>query len=250
MKRVLVSPLPKLEKPSLLSEDESHHLIHVFRLKNGDTVECLDGEGHYTTAELQLLGKGKAQVVAKQETQSNENLLSLPLSIECSLLKSEAMEWVIEKSVEIGVRHFYPVETAHSVIQTAKKGGDFFKDRWQKIADQALKQCGRLDRMHIHLPQELPMALARKTENRFWLNETEKESAPMLLNKLSSSPSIKKEVTLLVGPEGGWSTAELEFLQKSVLQNTVQSISLGPWVFRAETAVLFAASLSAAAMRV
>ena len=255
MKRALVNPLPKPNQPSLLDEDESHHLVHVFRLKNGDTVECLDGEGNKCLANLELLGKGKARVLLQGDILRDETLLSLPIALECSLLKAEAMEWVIEKSVEIGVRHFYPIQTAHSVIQTSKKGPEFFQERWQKIANQALKQCGRLDKMHVHLPTEMKTALIRNTTHRMWLNETQKDisknNAATLMQKLSEiKPTLlhqknDTEITLLIGPEGGWSAIEIDFLNKI---NT-HSVSLGPWVFRAETAAIFAASLSVAIMR-
>ena len=66
-----------------------------------------------------------------------------------AVLKGPSMEWVIEKSVELGVKLFIPVITDHTVVQFKSKGPEVFKERWQKIADQALKQCNRLKKWKL-----------------------------------------------------------------------------------------------------
>ena len=68
------------------------------------------------------------------------------------MLKADAMSWAIEKAVELGVSRLTPVIADHCVVKLTK-GPTEFRERWQRIADQALKQCGRLERMTIEDPR-------------------------------------------------------------------------------------------------
>ena len=247
MKRVLISQLPTLKQSQELPEDEAHHLIHVLRISNGDTLECLNGKGQFSEAKAEFLGKGKVRVVALSDPKSNPKLLSQPITLEMSILKGDAMEWTIEKAVEIGVRQFVPLQTAHCVVQVDKKGPEAFQERWQKIADQALKQCGRLDRMVIEKPVSLELGMQRKTPIRLWLDENTRNDSPSLIEALGTvdGATLIQGVSFLMGPEGGWSERERDFLAR---QNSIR-VSAGPWVYRAETAALFAASVIANSMR-
>ncbi len=246
MKRVLIPTLPHDEKGIVLPDDEAHHLIQVLRVRNGDQIECLDGNGSFCRTKIELIGKGSARVIPLSKPESNPKLLSLPLRLEMAILKGDAMEWVIEKAVEIGVREFIPLETAHGVVQLDKKGPAAFRERWQKIADQTLKQCGRLDRMKVSNP--IPFQDITKTKStRFFLDEASRANTPSLIEALSHDPKklVLDGVSIVVGPEGGWNDIERLFISK----NSIPSVSLGPWVLRPETAALFAASLIVGSMR-
>jgi RsmE family RNA methyltransferase len=117
-----------------------------------------------------------------------------------AVLKSQAMEWVIEKSVELGVEEVIPVLTAHTVVQIKNKGPELFQERWQKIADQALKQCGRLNQMVIHKPVTFDTILATSCRtstrsfvgHRFWTDELARGEEPFLL--IPCSKKLKKTV--------------------------------------------------------
>ena len=84
-------------------------------------------------------------------------------------LKGDAMDWVVEKSVELGVRNLQPVVTDHTVVQMDKKGPKVVA-RWQKIADEALKQCGRLQRMDFQ-PIAVQEVASGKDGSRFGRHE-------------------------------------------------------------------------------
>ncbi len=246
MKRILIPVLPTDEKGLVIPEDEAHHLIQVLRARNGDEVECLDGKGSFCRGRVEFTGKGSARILPLSKPESNPKLFSVPLRLEMAILKGDAMEWVIEKAVEIGVRDFVPLETAHCVVQLDKKGPAAFRERWQKIADQALKQCGRLDRMKVFDP--IPFQDVTKTPStRFFLDESSRANTPNLIEALSKDPKrlVTEGVSIVVGPEGGWNDAERRYIS----QSSIPSVSLGPWVLRAETAALFAASLIVGSMR-
>ncbi|MBL7716910.1 MAG: 16S rRNA (uracil(1498)-N(3))-methyltransferase [Bdellovibrionales bacterium] len=254
-KRVLCRELPRIGKEIPLSPAESNHLISVLRLQNGDQVEAMDGKGQSVLATLRIRSKEAFLAYiqgqeAKRANQGSGNQAEvLPIHLELAILKGDAFEWVIEKAVEMGVSRLTPLETAHTVVQISKKGPEAFRDRWQKIADQALKQCGRLTAMQIDLPVRLENHVtASGKENRLIAMEDQRNEARFLLDQLGSWTASEmgpgKEVRILIGPEGGWSASE-----RALLPAHGTLISLGPVVFRAETAALFSASLAAGWLR-
>lgn len=248
MKRILVPKLPGTETPILLPDEEAHHLIQVLRIRNGETVEALDGKGAKMDVVIQLLGKGKAEARSASPEVRDERLSALPITLEMAVLKGDAMEWTVEKAVELGVRTFIPVVCAHAVVQLDRKGPEYYQERWQKIADQALKQCGRLERMRVRAPLPLETLLTEKRALRLWAHEGSRADSPHLFQALATvdaAERVMNGVAILIGPEGGWSASERELLSRSACTST----SLGPWVYRAETAALFATSLVAASMR-
>lgn len=255
MKRLLIEKLPLPGQPSELSEAEAKHAIQVFRLRNGDRIELIDGKGHALQAILRTQGKRVWTESSGEQSspsfQSHPALLSLPITVELAVLKGDAMEWAIEKSVELGVRTLVPVLSKHCVVQMDRKGPEIFLERWQKIADQSLKQCGRLEKMEILLPLSLEMRLSQvpstPTHPRLYADEAAKGDAEQFLAEWLEKNVAREmeELTLLIGPEGGWSELERPALEHS----SHGQISLGPWVLRAETACLYAASLANAHFR-
>jgi 16S rRNA (uracil1498-N3)-methyltransferase len=247
MKRVLIEKLPAANQPVTLPEDEAHHLVQVLRIRNGEQIEALDGKGAKMAVEVELLGKGKARIHARGDAIRDSRLNALPVILEMAVLKGDAMEWTVEKAVELGVKTFIPVLSAHAVVQVDRKGPQYYRERWQKIADQALKQCGRLERMDVREPIELTSLLIEKRALRLWADEGSRADSPHLFEALAKTEAKErlKGVAILIGPEGGWSDSERELMSRSECRST----SLGPWVYRAETSALFATSLVAASMR-
>ena len=252
MRRILCPQLPKANRPALLVESEAKHATQVLRLSDGDTVEAIDGQGQAIAAILRTLhGPVRLELPHTQETpllarQSPQGSV-LPVVLEMGILKGDAMEWVVEKCVELGVKTLIPVTTDHTVVQTKNKGPEAFQERWQKIADQALKQCGRLDRMEVQLPQRLSLVLKDAPQNaqriRFFCDELTTDN-PNTLIHACRSVLLREEYRILIGPEGGWSRAERDLLTKEASR-----INLSPLVLRAETAAIFSVSLLTASLR-
>jgi 16S rRNA (uracil1498-N3)-methyltransferase len=138
------------------------------------------------------------------------------------------------------------------VVKIHKKGAESFQDRWQRIADQAIKQCGRLDRMIIHTPVVFEEALLAK-RHFIWLDEALGESGKpedhlsQILPALSLNPSKNAalEYALLVGPEGGFSPSErARLLQLTGSEkHAITRVGLGGLILRAETAALLGSSI-------
>ncbi len=253
IKRLLNSELPTLGRPVLLEKDETQHASQVLRLREGDCVQVLDGNGHAVLATLKFQSKN-IQLEYKAPLDLHPG--RLPIFLEMAILKGDAMEWVIEKAVELGVQTLTPLFTKNTVIQTGKKDPQAFQTRWKKIADQALKQCGRTLRMDIQEPIKIESLLqntpATSLSPRLWFDETttqnpepKSELGHWIQNNQAHFPS---SIHLLIGPEGGWDPSEREALQRLSIETTAR-LSLGPLVLRAETAVLSSIALVTAAFR-
>jgi 16S rRNA (uracil1498-N3)-methyltransferase len=246
MRRVLCEDLlPDRKSLVEIPDGEARHLISVLRLGPGDEFEVLDGKGQCAPARLVFRDK---RVFGELITPPviKPHLLSLPIHLKMSILKGDAMEWVVEKAVELGVRTLTPMETEFTVVKTHKKGAATFLERWQKIADQALKQCGRLDRMEILPPQTID-TLTAGSESTYWLDEELAGNAAQGSHfsfDLRAS-SVGTSSSLLVGPEGGFSASERSrLLQLTVSGNKgIKRVHLGSLILRAETAALLGISL-------
>ncbi|MEN9724365.1 MAG: hypothetical protein RJB38_2351 [Pseudomonadota bacterium] len=250
--RVLCTALPTPQKPTLIEPDEAAHLHQALRLKSGSPIIAIDGRGHAVPARYLVQDrKALAEVEpgasheSREQDQEGGNLV-----LEIAVLKGDAMSWLIEKCVELGVRRIVPLLTDHAVVQLDKKGLDHFVDRWQRIADQALKQCERLHRLQIDsprtlddllrqaLPSDQTRAVALEPKSRVGF-----ESPAELTESLWKGTS---ESHVLIGPEGGWSSREIQLFLAENRAKKLRALHLGSLVLRAETAGLLVASCAVA----
>jgi 16S rRNA (uracil1498-N3)-methyltransferase len=251
MRRALCSSLASVRSSLIeIPESEAKHLTSVMRLGPGDEIQIMDGEGLTATGTLVMRDK-KVFVELTCPPSTDPRLCSLPIHLKMSIIKGDAMEWVIEKAVELGVRTLTPIETEFTVVKIHKKGADTFQERWQRIADQALKQCGRLDRLKIEAPISFEQLLADSIP-LYWLDETlalDGKSDSHLVQALASSrgsdSSGSDARALLVGPEGGLSPTERgRLLQLTVTgKKAITRVHLGSLILRAETAALTGVSM-------
>ena len=207
--------------------EEAHHLTTVTRCKPGDPVVLADGAG--------LVGSGKVVVVRKGRVDIEVGSLERrprPESGVCialAALHTQAMDWAVQKSVEVGVVELIPVVTERSQLSVRMAGSRL--DRWRKVARQALKQCQREWAMQVEDPILLSDLSARVApEDRLVADPS---GTPGDLLEPSPSP------VLLIGPEGGLSPVELRLLASAGWRG----VSLGPYTLRAETAVVAGATL-------
>lgn len=156
-----------------------------------------------------------------------------------ALIKFDRLEWMIEKSTELGVERIQPVEAARSekglLRASAKRAA-----RWARIAREAAEQSRRLRAPEIMPAVRLEACLAAGGDARFRLEE---DAAPTLASLLVRQPEAGSEVRLLVGPEGGWTGEE----RAAAARAGWLPASLGPRVLRAETAAIAAVAVVASA---
>lgn len=219
---------------AVISGQDAVHIRRALRMQEGENLTICDGRG--TDYFSEITGFDGDNVLLKV-------LYHTPTSCEPTaavtlyqgLPKSDKMEFIIQKAVELGVTAIVPVETARSVARIDHDGEKARKkaERWQKIADEAAGQCGRGILPKIGTPMTFKQALAHMRES----------SAPVIafyegggqpLHTLVNRDSRK--LAVVIGPEGGFERPEMEMLKAQ----GADTATLGPRILRCETAPLAA----------
>ena len=230
-RRFLVPPEALLAGEVELPPEEAAHARKVLRLKPGDAVRLVDGAGKSAPARVALVDRKR--VVCLVERVEDIPRLKPRLVICPALVKGPAMELLAVKLTELAVDEIRPVITARTVV----KPGTARLERWQRLAAQAIKQCGAGYPPLFFEPAPLDEVMAKAPGDaaRIMLYEEERETG--LARELAGKRPA--EVWILVGPEGGFAGGEAVSAGKA---GFVSCVLQGP-VLRAETAGLAAASV-------
>jgi 16S rRNA (uracil1498-N3)-methyltransferase len=221
---------------TITDEGEIRHLAKVLRLKAGDEVILFDGEGKEYHASLTRLSPREISLRLLREPSSVVAESPLKIILGVGLLKSSKLDWLIQKTTELGVAEVVPFYSLHVVPQWEESRARLRQSRWEKIASEAAKQCGRAQVPKIHSPRSFEEVLVMKSEEATKILLWEKEPAGSLKNV---SPSTASAIYALIGPEGGFSDEEALRARGAGFQ----PIRLGPRVLRAETAGIVIVSL-------
>lgn len=215
----------------VLGKDETRHLRDVLRLAEGDEVAVFDGSGvDYTCVIENMSKKGTILAVSsKHASPSEESPLSLKMCV--ALTKGDRFEFVIQKCVELGVAKLVPLITDRCDVKLHDKT-ESKMDRWKKIVIESSKQCGRGVLMQISEPKSFG-TLFQSSEKDGMILFSERDGEAM------SDFKSTKELSALIGPEGGWSDDELAAAKEA----GVRIITLGGRILRAETAAISIATI-------
>lgn len=220
-----------------VSDSENfHHIARVMRAKIGETLLLVDENA--TQYKVLIKNIDSKSITTKVvETSKANHSIDLDISLAQCVLKTDAQNLVIQKATELGVKKIIPVLSDNSLIKTSVVDSKISK--WQKIANEAVKQCERTD---------FPVIEERTTLEKILMDSSfdikiacvERSQSMTLKSCLREIfPAGNKKIVVIIGPEGGFSAKELEFLNKS--QN-VYKVGLGKLILRAETAVVAALS--------
>lgn len=212
----------------LLPESIAHHALRVLRLREGEPLVLFDGEGGERSATLRPEGKRAfASIHACSEVERES---PLQLVLVQGLASGDKMDWIVQKAVELGAAGIVPLAAERSVLKLAGERADKRRAHWQQVVVSACEQCGR-----NRVPDVAPIVTLDA-----WLaahrDELKLVLAPGGEGALARLPRLEGRVHLLIGPEGGWSEAELAQCRAA----GCMAIGLGPRVLRTETAGLAA----------
>jgi len=204
----------------------AHKLRAVLRAKVGDELRLFNGRDGEWRARLCELGKSKALADCIEQTRTPRPEPGPWLAF--APLKKDRLDMVVEKAVELGVERLIPVITARTENRRLKQ------ERLVQQTIDAAEQCERLTVPEISEPVMLDKLATIWPEDRTLMVAAERRNAPPLATQLET---INGPVGLLIGPEGGFETRELDGLLKLPISI---AIHLGPRILRAETAAIAA----------
>jgi len=212
---------------------ETRHLARVLRLGPGDLVLATDGLGHEYTVRVETLGVAATGTVLHTAPRLTESPIAVTLVQ--GVPKGDKMETIIRAATELGVTRIAPALTARTVVSLEEGRWRERARRWQRVAREAAKQCGRAVIPEVMDPMPLPRALeaADRSGLRICLWEEERRPLGEILQGMAEAP---RTVALVVGPEGGLSADEVA--RAHSLDWVIAG--LGPRILRTETASLAA----------
>lgn len=211
--------------------EDYNHIKKVLRLKCGEIITLSDGEGLEYVAEIVEFGDG---FVHTKVIESFKNTTEPPVKVTLyqGLPKSDKMDFIIQKSVELGISKIVPVLTERTVVRLDSEKDALKKcERWNRISLEAAKQCNRGIIPKIEIPISFKEAIKQTEDKALSLIPYEKEAKNSLKRVLERVDSIS-DISVFIGPEGGFTEQEIE----EAVSSGLSSVTLGPRILRTETA--------------
>ena len=229
MRQYFINETLFLNSEVIFDEQQSHHIRDVLRMSSGDIVRLVDNEGHAFLGELHI---DRNEVRAQITSLSEENNDDREIVCCCALIKKDKWELLLQKAAELGASKIVPLVTNRTVINLEQKEIEKKLERWNKITKEACQQSNRTSLCEVMKPVKLKDIVDYKQEVNLVAYESENDS-------LLRDYVTEENICFAIGPEGGWDSKEIAFLQ----DNGFACVSLGPRILRAETAVMFVLSV-------
>jgi 16S rRNA (uracil1498-N3)-methyltransferase len=216
--------------------DQARHLGRVLRLGPGAVVEATDGAGRVFRVRLDHVDAAAARgTILGDAGVPSESPCAITLAH--AVLRTEPMAWLVQKATELGVSRIVPLETARVVARAPAGRAEARRARWERIAREAVKQCGRAVAPAVEGPRSLADLLSEAgRHDAAWLLW---EGGGTPLGRIARAAGRPRRLLLVVGPEGGFTAEEVARAEAAGLV----PVSLGPRTLRAESAGLVALAL-------
>ena len=219
-----------------LPDHVAHH-VQVLRLAVGETITLFNGEGGEFAATLAVIERKRVQVEVKAFS-AQDRELPYAITLAQALPESSKMDWIIEKAIELGVAGIQPLSSQRCVVRLSAERAEKKMAHWQGIIVSASEQSGRNRLARLAQPADFISWIAQQDLHKRILLSPRSEQS--LAGWARHHPA--QAVSLLIGPEGGFSLAEEDL----AISQGALALSMGPRVLRTETAGLAAiASLTA-----
>jgi 16S rRNA (uracil1498-N3)-methyltransferase len=230
-------PQPRIEKGMLTIEgDEVRHIRKVLRLKRGDEIVVFNGSGKEYGGTIVEEGPSSV-VITIQNIFSSKTESQLEITLAQSLLKGDKMDYLIQKATELGVKEIIPFFSSRSVPLLEESRRLKRYHRWERIAVEASKQCGRGVVLKIEPLQDYSEILRTASPDSLRLILWEREG--VRLKEALERSKEKTKIFFIIGPEGGLSEEEVDQAKR----NGFTPVTLGRRILRSETASLCLVSI-------
>ena len=232
MPRFLISKSPIIDQNTVISGTDYKHIVKVLRLRLGSEITLFDEDSFEHIGVITHVGTKDIKVKIKESRLvTRESRLSITLLQ--GLPKGDKMDLIVEKATELGVNTIVPVTTERSQVKNTRR-----LKRWQRIALESSKQCGRINPPSVEEVKELISAinLYKNRCLRLIFYENAEVNLRNYVRNINEPPIT---IVLFIGPEGGFSEKEVDLAMKC----DFIPLSLGPRIFRTETAGIVAVSI-------
>jgi 16S rRNA (uracil1498-N3)-methyltransferase len=225
---IFLSPEELSTEEITIAGNQAKHLS-VLRVKKGELITVFDGLGY--KYDCRILQINKTNFIAEKLSKAPYSVES-PLSITLAqgIAKGDKMDFIVQKATELGVNKIIPLITERSQVRHTAK-----IERWRKIALSAAEQSCRGKVPEINEPVSLEYFLKGRHIGIIFYEEETGKYLKQILKEFKDS----KEITILIGPEGGFSKGEVN----AAVEKGFLEASLGPRILRTETAAIKAISI-------
>ena len=228
---------PPVDGVSFLPPEEAKHALKVLRLGPGDEVCAMDGAG----------GRWRSEIDAVEGTQVRVRLIEalpdrespLRLTVYEGIPKADKLDFITQKLTELGAVALTPVRMERCVVKLDDRDGAKRRERLEKIAREAAKQCGRGRCMRVNAPMDWRTALQAMARHELLLIPWEEAGGQRMKDAFSGAPDAR-DIGIVIGPEGGMTGEEVA----AMTAIGGQAITLGPRILRTETAAVVSAALA------
>ncbi len=215
-----------------LSGSDAHHLGYTLRARVGERCVVVDAERQVASMEITGFTTDTVTLRLVERLEADtESPIRLTLAV--CLLKSDKMDFIVQKAVELGAAKVQPIESENCVARYDGKKAEARRERWQRIADEAAKQCGRTALLTVAPILPFGNWLTKRPPEDgaafFCYEAEEKNTLGAWLVEQNGDV-----YTALIGPEGGFTPAEADQAKTA----GVAAVTLGPRILRAETAAI------------
>lgn len=224
-----------------ISGKEAHHILDVMRLKVSDEAVVFDGTGREYVAKVKETGRRllSLEIIKTRDAASTEKF---SITLIQAIPKKDKMDHIVQKATELGVKNIVPVTTMRTIPDWNEPKKTSIAGRWQKISQEAAKQCGRVD-----LPKIWPitdLAAAIDPTAPVWTSVPTGPVGNLKLIAALSDKAVKLKdalksfpggmITIAIGPEGDFTPEEVASAEKKGFK----TVNLGPRVLKSDTAAL------------
>ena len=213
-----------------LDKEQSHHILHVLRMKEHEKIRIVDKEGTVYLSEIHICGK---QVIAQRLQMLPPNISPISITLALALIKKERFDFAIQKACELGVKQIQPFVSSRCVVKCKKDDANRKMERWNKIALEACEQCKRTDLVEVMPPCSINDLIGMHADVKLCAYEHADHHANALKNILKKQNTVQSFLCV-IGPEGGFQESEA----KTLISHGFLCTSLGPRILRAETAAM------------
>lgn len=219
------------KKQIIITGPDVNHMKNVLRMKPGEEIVVSAGDSREFACSVENLEPARvtARILYVQETGLE---LTARITLYQGLPKSDKMEWIIQKAVELGAYEIVPVVTRRTVVKLDQKKEESRRKRWQAIAESAAKQSKRMIIPQIHPVMDFREAADRAAKTDVPVIPYEMAEDMAHTRKILERIGPGKTAAVFIGPEGGFAPEEVEY----ALSRGMEPVTLGKRILRTETA--------------